>query len=175
MELLTPDFGTFFWMLVSFIIVFVILAKFGFPALVNMVNERKQYIDDSLKSAREANEKLSHIKEESESILVEARKEQARILKEAMDTRTQIVNEARDKAKAEGGRLLEEARKQIQKEKDDAIRDIRKQVAELSVEVAQKILRKQLSSEVEQNGMIERMLHRSNLKPLCKSIVSVCR
>ena len=158
MELLTPDFGTFFWMLVSFIIVFVILAKFGFPALVNMVNERKQYIDDSLKSAREANEKLSHIKEDSESILVEARKEQARILKEAMDTRTQIVNEARDKAKAEGGRLLEEARKQIQKEKDDAIRDIRKQVAELSVEVAQKVLRKQLSSEVEQNGMIERML-----------------
>lgn len=158
MELLTPDFGTFFWMLVSFIIVFVILAKFGFPAMVNMVNERKQYIDDSLKSAREANEKLSHIKEESESILVEARKEQARILKEAMDTRTQIVNEARDKAKAEGGRLLEEARKQIQKEKDDAIRDIRKQVAELSVEVAQKVLRKQLSSEVEQNGMIERML-----------------
>ena len=158
MELLTPDFGTFFWMLVSFIIVFVILAKFGFPALVNMVNERKQYIDDSLKSAREANEKLSQIKEESESILVEARKEQARILKEAMDTRTQIVNEARDKAKAEGGRLLEEARKQIQKEKDDAIRDIRKQVAELSVEVAQKVLRKQLSSEVEQNGMIERML-----------------
>ena len=158
MELLTPDFGTFFWMLVSFIIVFVILAKFGFPALVNMVNERKQYIDDSLKSAREANEKLSHIKEESESILVEARKEQARILEEAKDTRTQIVNEARDKAKAEGGRLLEEARKQIQKEKDDAIRDIRKQVAELSVEVAQKVLRKQLSSEVEQNGMIERML-----------------
>ncbi len=158
MELLTPDFGTFFWMLVSFIIVLVILAKFGFPALVNMVNERKQYIDDSLKSAREANEKLSHIKEESESILVEARKEQARILKEAMDTRNKIVNEAKDKAKAEGGRLLEEARKQIQKEKDDAIRDIRKQVAELSVEVAEKVLRKQLSSEVEQNGMIERML-----------------
>ncbi len=158
MELLTPDFGTFFWMLVSFIIVLVILAKFGFPALVNMVNERKQYIDDSLKSAREANEKLSHIKEESESILVEARKEQARILKEAMETRNRIVNEAKDKAKAEGGRLLEEARKQIQKEKDDAIRDIRKQVAELSVEVAEKVLRKQLSSEVEQNGMIERML-----------------
>ena len=158
MELLTPDFGTFFWMLVSFIIVLVILAKFGFPALVNMVNERKQYIDDSLKSAREANEKLSHIKEESESILVEARKEQACILKEAMETRTQIVNEAKDKAKAEGGRLLEEARKQIQKEKEDAIRDIRKQVAELSVEVAEKVLRKQLSSEMEQNGMIERML-----------------
>ena len=158
MELLTPDFGTFFWMLVSFIIVLVILAKSGFPALVNMVNERKQYIDDSLKSAREANEKLSHIKEESESILVEARKEQARILKEAMDTRNKIVNEAKDKAKAEGGRLLEDARKQIQKEKDDAIRDIRKQVAELSVEVAEKVLRKQLSSEVEQNGMIERML-----------------
>lgn len=158
MSLLKPDIGVFFWMLVSFIIVFVILAKFGFPALVNMVNERKQYIDESLKSAREANEKLSHIKEESDSILVEARKEQAKILKEAMETRTQIINEAKEKAQSEGGRLLEEARKQIQKEKDDAIRDIRKQVAELSVEVAEKLLRKQLSSEVEQNGMIERLL-----------------
>lgn len=158
MSLLNPDIGVFFWMLVSFIIVFFILAKFGFPALVNMVNERKQYIDESLKSAREANEKLSHIKEESESILVEARKEQAKILKEAMETRTQIINEAKEKAQSEGGRLLEEAHKQIQKEKDDAIRDIRKQVAELSVEVAEKVLRKQLSSEVEQNGMIERLL-----------------
>ncbi len=158
MSLLNPDIGVFFWMLVSFIIVFIILAKFGFPVLVNMVNERKQYIDESLKSAREANEKLSHIKEESESILVEARKEQARILKEAMETRAQIVNEAKEKAQSEGGRLLEEARKQIQKEKDDAICDIRKQVAELSVEVAEKVLRKQLSSEVEQNGMIERLL-----------------
>ena len=158
MSLLNPDIGVFFWMLVSFIIVFFILAKFGFPALVNMVNERKQYIDESLKSAREANEKLSHIKEESESILVEARKEQAKILKEAMETRTQIINEAKEKAQSEGGRLFEEARKQIQKEKDDAIRDIRKQVAELSVEVAEKVLRKQLSSEVEQNGMIERLL-----------------
>ena len=158
MSLLNPDIGVFCWMLVSFIIVFFILAKFGFPALVNMVNERKQYIDESLKSAREANEKLSHIKEESESILVEARKEQAKILKEAMETRTQIINEAKEKAQSEGGRLLEEARKQIQKEKDDAIRDIRKQVAELSVEVAEKVLRKQLSSEVEQNGMIERLL-----------------
>ena len=113
MELLTPDFGTFFWMLVSFIIVLAILAKFGFPAVVNMVNERKQYIDDSLKSAREANEKLSHIKEESESILVEARKEQARILKEAMDTRNKIVNEAKDKAKAEGGRLLTKQKQKV--------------------------------------------------------------
>ncbi len=158
MALLTPDFGVFFWMLVSFIIVFILLRLFGFPVLVNMVNERKHYIDESLKSAQEATEKLSHIKEESESILVEAHKEQARILKEAMETRTQIISEAKEKAQSEGGRLLEEARRQIQKEKDDAIRDIRKQVAELSVEVAQKVLRKQLSSEVEQNGMIERLL-----------------
>lgn len=158
MDLVTPDFGLFFWMTISFIIVFIILAKFAFPALVGMVVERKAFIDESLKAAREANEKLSHIKEESESILIEARKEQAKILKEAMETRAQIVNEAKEKAQLEGGRLLEEARKQIQKEKDDAIRDVRKQVAELSVGVAEKILRKQLSSEVEQNGMIERLL-----------------
>lgn len=158
MSLLTPDFGTFFWMAVCFIILLVILAKFAFPALVQMVNDRKRYIDESLEAAREANEKLSNIKEESDSILKEARKKQAQILKEAMDTQAQIISDAKVKAQTEGARLLEDARKQIQKEKDDAIRDIRKQVVELSVEVAEKVLRKQLSSEVEQNGMIERML-----------------
>lgn len=158
MSLLNPDTGLLFWMLVSFIIVFVILARFGFPIVVDMVEKRKKFIDDSLQSAREANEKLAHIKEESESILAKAREDQANILREATETRQRIIDEAKEKAQTEGLRLLEEARTQIQKEKEDAIRDIRKQVAELSVNIAEKILRKNLGSEQEQNGLIDRLL-----------------
>lgn len=158
MPLLTPDGGLVFWMLVAFGIVFFVLAKFGFPVITDMVDKRKQYIDDSLQAAREANEKLAHIKKESESILAKARDEQASILREAVETRQRIIDEAKDKARLEGGRLLEEARGQIQKEKDDAIRDIRKQVAELSVGIAEKILRQNLDSGQKQNGMIERLL-----------------
>ncbi len=158
MSLLNPDSGLIFWMLIAFGIVFFVLAKFGFPVIVGMVEKRKQYIDDSLKAAHEANERLVHIKEESESILAKAREEQANILKEAVETRKRIIQESKDQAGAEGNRLLEEARKQIQKEKEDAIRDIRLQVSELSIGIAEKILRQNLDDDQKQNGLIERLL-----------------
>ncbi len=158
MSLLNPDSGLIFWMLIAFGIVFFVLAKFGFPVIVGMVEKRKQYIDDSLKAAHEANERLVHIKEESESILAKAREEQANILKEAVETRKRIIQESKDQAGAEGNRMLEEARKQIQKEKEDAIRDIRLQVSELSVGIAEKILRQNLDDDQKQNGLIERLL-----------------
>ena len=158
MSLLNPDSGLIFWMLIAFGIVFFVLAKFGFPVIVGMVEKRKQYIDDSLKAAHEANERLVHIKEESESILAKAREEQANILKEAVETRKRIIQESKDQAGAEGNRMLEEARKQIQKEKEDAIRDIRLQVSELSIGIAEKILRKNLDDDQKQNGLIERLL-----------------
>lgn len=158
MSLLNPDSGLIFWMLIAFGIVFFVLAKYGFPVIIGMVEKRKLYIDESLQAAREANEKLIHIKEESESILARAREEQANILKDAVETRQRIIDEAKDKALFEGGKLLEETRQRIQKEKDDAIRDIRKQVAELSVGIAEKILRQNLDNEQKQNGMIERLL-----------------
>ena len=158
MSLLNPDSALIFWMLIAFGIVFFVLARYGFPIIVGMVEKRKQYIDESLLAAREANERLVHIKEESESILAKAHEEQANILKEAVETRQRIINEAKDKAQSEGGKLLEKAREEIQKEKEDAIRDIRKQVAELSVGIAEKILRKDLDNEQKQNGMIERLL-----------------
>lgn len=158
MSLLNPDSGLIFWMLIAFGIVFFVLAKYGFPVIIGMVEKRKLYIDESLQAAQEANEKLIHIKEESESILARAREEQANILKDAVETRQRIIDEAKDKALFEGGKLLEETRQRIQKEKDDAIRDIRKQVAELSVGIAEKILRQNLDNEQKQNGMIERLL-----------------
>ena len=123
-----------------------------------MVNDRKDYIDDSLRKAHEANERLANIKIESESILQEAREKQAQILKEAATTRDAIVEKAQDKAREESNRLIAEAKAEIEAQKQAAISDIRAQVAELSVKVAEKILRKELGDSGKQMDLIDRLL-----------------
>lgn len=145
-------------MTLVFIIVFLILAKWGFPSIVKMVNDRKAYIDDSLRKAHEANEKLSKIQQEGESILQEAREKQAAILKEAAATRDNIVAKAEEKAKDEGARLIAEAKAEIATEKQNAIRDIRSQVADLSVMIAEKVLREKLGKDGAQMDLINRLL-----------------
>ena len=158
MDLLIPSTGLLFWMSLTFLVVLGILWKFGFPVITNMVAERKAFIDDSLRKAHEANERLANIQKKSESILQEAREKQAQILKEAADTRDAIVEKAQDKAKAEGARLMEDARVAIEQEKKAAIADIRKQVATLSVEIAEKVLRQNLKDDKTQMDLIDRML-----------------
>lgn len=145
-------------MLVAFLVVFLLLAKFGFPVITGMVEERKNFIDESLRKAHEAQERLANIEKEGESILQEAREKQAQILKEAAETRDAIVEKAQDKARAEGARLLEDARVAIEQEKKAAIADIRAQVATLSVEIAEKVLKKNLKDDKSQMDLIDRML-----------------
>ena len=158
MSLLLPDSGLLFWMFLSFGIVFVVLAKYGFPIIVKMVEGRKTYIDQSLEVAREANAQLSKLKEQGKALVVAANKEQGRILKEAMQERDKIIHEARKQAEAAAQKELDEVKKQIQIEKDEAIRDIRRQVAILSVDIAEKVIRKNLDDKREQMEMIDRML-----------------
>lgn len=158
MSLLVPDSGLLFWMLLSFGIVFFLLAKFGFPIIVKMVEERKAYIDHSLEAAKEANSQLANIKIESETILAQAHEEQVRILNEAVATRDRIIREAKDQAMTEGQKQLDEVKKQIKLEKDAAIREIRRQVAVLSVDIAEKVLRKNLDEKHEQMELIDRLL-----------------
>jgi len=123
-----------------------------------MVRDRKAYIDDSLQKAREANEKLANIQREGESIVQEARDKQAQILKEAAVTRDAIVEKAQEKAREESLRLSNEAKAEIESQKQAAQSDIRKQVATLSVEIAEKVLREKLSTEKAQMDLIDRML-----------------
>ncbi|WP_298452755.1 F0F1 ATP synthase subunit B [uncultured Prevotella sp.] len=163
MSLITPDFGLLFWMTIVFLIVLGILGKYGFKVIVKMVNDRKEYIDTSLQKAHEANEKLANIKVESDALLQEARERQAQILKEAAATRDAIVEKAQDKAHEEGNRLLTEAKVEIENQKQAAVSDIRKQVATLSVEIAEKILREKLSDEKTQMDLIDRMLDEISL------------
>lgn len=157
-SILTPDLGLLFWMLLAFLVVFGVLAKFGFPAILGMVEERKKFIDESLKNAHEAAVRLENIQQESESMVQQAREQQATIIKEAGAARDAIVAEAQNKAKAEAARIIEEAHLQIEREKQAAISDIRKQVAELSVQIAEKVVRTNLQSDQQQMALIDRML-----------------
>ena len=157
-SILTPDLGLLFWMLLAFLVVFFVVAKFGFPAIIDMVENRKRYIDESLQKAHEASERLANIQKEGESMLQESRQTQAQLLKEAAETRDAIVSQAQEKAREEGARLLSEAKAEIESQKQAAISEIRSQVAELSVKVAEKILRKELSSEAKQMETIDRLL-----------------
>ncbi|MBQ7663239.1 F0F1 ATP synthase subunit B [Prevotella sp. E13-27] len=158
MDLLIPSTGLLFWMSLTFFVVLFILWKFGFPVITSMVSERKAFIDESLRKAHEANERLANIQKEGESILQEAREKQAQILKEAAETREAIVEQAQEKARQEGARLLDDARVAIEQEKKAAIADIRSQVAALSVEIAEKVLRANLKDNASQMDLINRML-----------------
>ena len=155
---LTPDPGLLLWMLAAFLVVFVVLAKFGFPAIIGMVEKRKNYIDESLRNAHEATTRLENIKQESESILQEARDKQVAILKEAANTREAIVEDARVKAREESARIISDAKAEIESQKQAAIAAIRQQVALLSVEVSEKVLRKKLDTDQAQMDYINLML-----------------
>jgi F-type H+-transporting ATPase subunit b len=163
MALLLPESGLLFWMLLSFGIVVFILAKFGFPIIIKMVESRKTYIDESLLIAKQAYEQMAKVRVEGEVIVEKARREQVRILNEATETRDLLIKDAKEKAQSEGVKMIADARKQILIEKEDAIRDIRRQVAELSVDIAEKVLRDKLENKGEQMNMINRLLDEINI------------
>ena len=157
MNLMLPDSGLLFWMTIIFSIVFLVLAKFGFPMITGMVEKRTKRIDDALSAAREAEAKLHGLAQEQEKLINEARVEQNRILKEAAAERDQMIAAAQDQARAEAGKIMEETRVRIKEEKEAALRDIRREVAVLSVAIAEKVVRKELSDEKGQKELVDRI------------------
>lgn len=158
MDLLIPEVGTLIWMLIAAGIVFFILVKWGFPIITDMVDKRNEFIDKSLDAAKQANERLAGIQTECDELLKETRAEKARILKEAADRRDEIIADAENRAKESGEKIIADAREQIRQEKEEALRSLRRQVAEISVQVAERVVRKELSTNDEQLSMIDRMI-----------------
>ena len=158
MNLVTPDAGLLFWMVVIFGLLFFLLWKFGFPVITSMVEKRNSTIEKSLKDAHEIEARMGQMVEVHARMLEEARKEQAQILRDATDTRNMILAQAKDDAREEAAKILAEARTQIEAEKEAALRDVRKEVAVLSVSIAEKILRKELADDREQREYIDRMV-----------------
>lgn len=158
MSLITPDFGLLVWMTLIFGIVFFVLAKWGFPMITGSVEKRAARIGDSIKAAKEAEEKLRNLAEEQSRMIEETRQEQSRILKEAAASRDNIVEQAKVQAREEASRILDQARTQIAAEKESALRDVRKEVALLSVSVAEKVLKTSLSDGSEQSALVDRLV-----------------
>ena len=158
MSLLTPDSGLLFWMILSFGIVLVILSKYGFPVIIKAVEQRKAFIEGSLDSARKANEQLANLKAEGEAIIAQAKEQQNVILKEAMVTKEQIIAEARQKAADETRKQLEEATRRIREENEKAIREVRAEITDLSLAIAEKVMKESLSKDEKQKQVINKLL-----------------
>ena len=158
MSLITPDFGLLVWMTLIFGIVFFVLAKWGFPMITDSVQKRAERINDSIKKAREAEERLRNLSSEQDVLIKNARKEQARILREAAASRDAIIEQAKVQARDEASKILDQARTQIAAEKESALRDVRKEVAALSVAVAEKVLRKDLEPEASRDELLSRLV-----------------
>ena len=156
MNLMLPDSGLLFWMTLIFLVVFLILAKFGFPVITSMVEKRTKRIDDALSAARKAEEAIAHLSQEQERIVAETKVEQARMIQEAAAERDRLIASAQDQARLEAQKIIEEARARINEEKEAALKEARKELAIISLAIAEKIVRKDLSEGKAQKELVDR-------------------
>ncbi|MCY1721702.1 F0F1 ATP synthase subunit B [Prolixibacteraceae bacterium Z1-6] len=155
MGLVMPNPGTVIWMLIIFGIVVYVLKKFAWRPILDALKERETSIANALNSAEEAKREVAGLKADNEKVIAEARKERDVILKEAKEIKAKIVAEAKGKAAEEAQKTIDQARQQINAEKTAAINEIKKQVAELSVVIAEKVIKKELSNKGEQKKMVD--------------------
>ncbi|NCO56379.1 MAG: ATP synthase F0 subunit B [Bacteroidetes bacterium CG02_land_8_20_14_3_00_31_25] len=163
MELVTPGIGLIFWMLLSFSLVLIILKKYAWKPVLQMLKEREENIENSLKSAEKAKDEMAKLQTDNERILNEARKERDLLIKEAREIKEKIIFEAKSQASIEAGKLIENSKAIIQSEKMAALTDIKNQISFLSVEIAEKILKKELLKDANQKEFIESLIKDINL------------
>ncbi|MCH7656995.1 MAG: F0F1 ATP synthase subunit B [Bacteroidetes bacterium] len=158
MELVTPEFGTVFWMLLSFLMILFILKKFAWKPILTALKEREASIDNALRSADKAREKMEQLKADNEKIIKEAKNERDNLLKDARLVKDMIISEAKEKANTETEKIIKDARVKIENEKNAALDEIKNQIAIFSIEIAEKILKKKLESTKDQKDMINDLL-----------------
>ena len=153
MQLVTPGIGLIFWQLVTFLIVLYLLAKFAWKPIMKALHEREASIEDALSAAERAKLEIQSLKADNEKLLAEARLERDRILKEASEAGNALVESARNKANEEGARMIAQAREAIENEKRAALTEVKNMAATLSLEIAERILRKELSNPDAQQAL----------------------
>jgi len=163
MGLVTPNPGTIFWMVIIFGLVLFILRKFAWKPILNALKDREESIASALSAADEAKKEVASLKADNEKIIAEARREKDVILKEARELKDKIIAEAKEKANREAAKNIEQARLQIESEKTAAITEIKKQVAELSVMIAEKVIKKELANKGEQEKMVDGLVNEIKL------------
>lgn len=158
MGLLQPEPGLLIWMTLAFAVVFILLAKFGFPVILKTIEGRKEYIDSSLDAAGKAQKKIADLQAEMDCVRQEAEKQKAEILRTAADTREKILSEARKRAEEESERIIAAAKANAETEREAILRDARHQVALLSIAISEKLLRGKLEDEQSQTSLAEKLL-----------------
>lgn len=163
MGLLTPDFGLFFWTLISFLLVLFVLRKYAWKPILDSLNAREKTITESIATAQKARDEMASLKSENESLLQKAREERSVMLKEAKESAEKLISDAHNKAKSEYERIVADAQLAITQQKNAAITDVKNQVGNLVIEVAEKVLRKQLSNKQEQESFIADLVNQVKL------------
>ena len=158
MELFTPDFGLIFWMFVSFAVLFFILWKWAWPAIMKGVDSRADLIDKGVLYAQNAKEQLDNAREEAEKYRSDARRQQAELLREADKMKTQIIEEARNAARLEAKKEMDAAQVAIEQARKEAQQSFRNEVSEVALEIAAKVVRTQLSEEKAQAKLVNNLL-----------------
>jgi F-type H+-transporting ATPase subunit b len=149
MQLLTPDLGLLIWTLLAFLIVFFILKKFAWPAIIKGLSDREANIAGSIATAEKVKLEMAQLKNENEAFMVKAREERSVMLKEAKDTKDKIISEAKEQAKEIAAKIVADAQVTINEQKMAAITDMKNQVGKLVIEVSEKILRRELSGKAD--------------------------
>lgn len=163
MDLILPSSGLIIWQLIGFLALLFILMKFAWKPILESLEERESSIDDALKAAEQAKAEMANLKSENEKLLQEARIERDNILKTANDASAKMIEDAKQAAIAEGARMIENAKAVIENEKKAALTEVKNQVAQLTLEVTDKLLRKNLSSQAAQQELVEGMVKDINL------------
>ncbi|WP_280121937.1 F0F1 ATP synthase subunit B [Duncaniella muricolitica] len=158
MELFTPDFGLIFWMFVSFAILFVILWRWGWPAIMKGVSDRADLIDKGVEYAQSAKQQLDHAREEADKYIADARRQQAEMLREADKMKTQIIEEARAAAQSEAKKVMVSAKQSIEQERKAAQEQFRNEVSTFALDIAQKVVRNQMKEEKAQEKLVNSLL-----------------
>ena len=163
MELLTPGLGLIFWQVVIFLMLVVLLGIFAWRPILDSLKIREESIEEALRSADEAREEMSQLQADNEKLLATSREERDVLLKEAAKIAGQLKNEAKEDAKKITSKLIEDAKASIVSEKEAALKEVRNQVAELSVEIAEKLIRKSLGDEKSQRTLVDEFLAGKNI------------
>ncbi|MDT0685485.1 F0F1 ATP synthase subunit B [Autumnicola psychrophila] len=158
MDLITPEYGLFFWQTIVFLILIFLMARFAWKPVLNGLRQREETINDSLASAEKARKDMQNLKADNERLMQEARAERDAVLREARELKEKIVADAAEEAQEKADSIVAQAKTSIEMEKRAAMADIKNQVASLSIEIAEKVVRKELSSKEKQHQMIDDML-----------------
>ena len=158
MELFTPDFGLVFWMFIAFIILFVVLWKFGWTVILKNMDSRADTIDRGVEYARQAKEQLDNARAEAQKYVEEAQQRQAEMLRDAAKMKTQIIEEARNEAAIEAKKVMDAAKVSIEQSRKEAELQFRNEVSKFSIDIAEKMVRTQLKDDKAQNELVNKLL-----------------